>query len=91
MIGTGASAIQFVPEIQRQVGGLRLFQRTPPWVLPRKNPPVPAGWRARFTRHPRLLQIPRGAVFSLLESFHFGFSHPSVMRVAERRARRHIN
>ena len=41
VIGTGASAIQFVPEIQPQVGRLHLFQRTPPWVLPRGNPDIP--------------------------------------------------
>lgn len=35
VIGTGASAIQFVPEIQPQVAQLTLFQRTPPYILPR--------------------------------------------------------
>ncbi|MBB1254876.1 flavin-containing monooxygenase [Streptomyces alkaliterrae] len=35
MIGTGASAIQIVPAIQPTVGRLTLFQRTPPWVMPR--------------------------------------------------------
>ncbi|MCX5399034.1 NAD(P)/FAD-dependent oxidoreductase [Streptomyces sp. NBC_00102] len=35
MIGTGASAIQIVPAIQPKVGRLTLFQRTPPWVMPR--------------------------------------------------------
>jgi cation diffusion facilitator CzcD-associated flavoprotein CzcO len=90
VVGTGASAIQFVPEIQPEVGRLHLFQRTPPWVLPRENPRVPERWRARFARYPRLLGLARASVFSLLESFHFGFRHPAVMRVAERRARAHI-
>jgi cation diffusion facilitator CzcD-associated flavoprotein CzcO len=90
VIGTGASAIQFVPEIQPQVEHLDLFQRTPPWVLPRANPVIPEGWRRRFARHPRLLGLFRKSVFSLLESFHFGFQHPAVMKLAERRARAHI-
>ena len=90
VVGTGASAIQFVPEIQPRVGHLDLFQRTPPWVLPRENPRIPDRWRARFARHPRLLGLTRRAVFSLLESFHIGFRHPAVMRLAEARARRHI-
>lgn len=34
VIGTGASAIQFVPQIQPQVEKLHLFQRTPPWIVP---------------------------------------------------------
>ncbi|WP_327268618.1 NAD(P)/FAD-dependent oxidoreductase [Streptomyces sp. NBC_01218] len=37
MIGTGASAIQIVPAIQPRVGRLTLFQRTPPWVMPRAD------------------------------------------------------
>ena len=48
VVGTGASAIQFVPEIQPQVGHLDLFQRTPPWVLPRGNPVIPVRWRRRL-------------------------------------------
>ena len=38
VIGTGASAIQIVPEIVGQVAELQLYQRTPPWVVPRTNP-----------------------------------------------------
>ncbi|MBV9465977.1 MAG: NAD(P)/FAD-dependent oxidoreductase [Solirubrobacterales bacterium] len=90
VIGTGASAIQFVPEIQPQVKRLHLFQRTPPWVLPRGEMPIPQRWTSRFERHPWLLGAVRGAVFSLLESFHFAFKHPSLMRLVERRARRFI-
>ncbi|MFE4174618.1 flavin-containing monooxygenase [Streptomyces sp. NPDC056909] len=37
VIGTGASAIQIVPAIQREAAGLTLFQRTPPWVMPRAD------------------------------------------------------
>ncbi|WP_406148255.1 flavin-containing monooxygenase [Streptomyces sp. NBC_01012] len=37
VIGTGASAIQIVPEIQPRAGRLTLFQRTPPWVMPRMD------------------------------------------------------
>ncbi len=37
VVGTGASAIQIVPEIQPKVGRLVLFQRTPAWVMPRRD------------------------------------------------------
>ena len=40
-IGTGASAIQYVPEIQKDVARLFVFQRTPPWVLPHTSRPIP--------------------------------------------------
>jgi cation diffusion facilitator CzcD-associated flavoprotein CzcO len=53
VVGTGASAIQFVPKIQPEVGRLRLFQRTPPWILPRLDPEIPEKWRRRFERHRR--------------------------------------
>ncbi len=90
VVGTGASAIQFVPEIQPQVNRMHVFQRTSPWVLPRSNPPIPDRWRSRLERHPRLMGVLRRSVFSLLEAFHFGFRHPFAMRLAERRARQHI-
>ncbi len=90
VVGTGASAIQFVPEIQPKVDRLHLFQRTPPWILPRANPRVSKRWQRRFERHPRLMSAVRASVFSLLEAFHVGFRHPAIMRLAERRARRHI-
>jgi cation diffusion facilitator CzcD-associated flavoprotein CzcO len=54
VVGTGASAIQFVPEIQPEVERLHLFQRAPPWILPRGNPDIPERWRRRFERSPRL-------------------------------------
>ena len=90
VVGTGASAIQFVPAIQPRVGHLDLFQRTPPWVLPRGNPPIPRRWQQRFARHPRLLALARQSVFSLYETFHFGFTHPRVMELIEGRTRAHI-
>jgi cation diffusion facilitator CzcD-associated flavoprotein CzcO len=86
VIGTGASAIQFVPEIQPEVEHLSVFQRTPPWVLTRGNPPIPARWRRRFARHPALMRLFRGSVFSLQESLHLGFRHPAVMTLVEHRA-----
>ena len=39
-IGTGASAIQYVPAIQPEVERLHVFQRTAPWVLPHSNRPI---------------------------------------------------
>ncbi|MGA9858925.1 MAG: NAD(P)/FAD-dependent oxidoreductase [Solirubrobacteraceae bacterium] len=90
VIGTGASAIQFVPEIQPQVGHLDVFQRTPPWVLPRGNPDIPRRWRALLGRHPQLMNRARQVVFSVYESFHFAFKHPAVMKLIERRTRAHI-
>jgi cation diffusion facilitator CzcD-associated flavoprotein CzcO len=52
VIGTGASAIQFVPQIQPRVGRLLLFQRTPPWVVPRLDRPVSRRRRALYRALP---------------------------------------
>ena len=49
VIGTGASAIQIVPNIATQVAELTLFQRTPPWVLPRMDRAYRA-WEKLFFR-----------------------------------------
>lgn len=86
VIGTGASAIQFVPEIVDRVDRLTVFQRTPPWVMPRVNPSIPPAWRRAFRRRPRLERVAREAVFSLFEGFHVGFRHPAAGRLAQRRA-----
>ena len=37
VIGTGASAIQIVPELQKVVGHLDVYQRTAPWIIPRND------------------------------------------------------
>jgi cation diffusion facilitator CzcD-associated flavoprotein CzcO len=90
VIGTGASAIQLVPEIQPQVAQLTLFQRTPTWVLPRENVLIPRRWRQRFARHPWLEATARAGAFAVQELTHFGFAHPIVMRVAELQGRRQL-
>lgn len=51
VIGTGASAIQFVPQIAPKVGKLCLFQRTPPWIVPRHDFAIPEKWKKRFRRY----------------------------------------
>jgi 4-hydroxyacetophenone monooxygenase len=54
VIGTGASATQFVPEIVDRVAELRVFQRTPPWLLPspRYHQPISAQQRWLFAHVP---------------------------------------
>jgi cation diffusion facilitator CzcD-associated flavoprotein CzcO len=90
VIGTGASAIQFVPEIQPRVARLHLFQRTASWVLPKPNPEVPRGTQELFRRLPQTQRALRGAQYALLEALSFGFRHPRAMRELERIGRRHL-
>ncbi len=92
VVGTGASAIQLVPKIQPRVAALRVFQRTPPWIMPRGEVPISAEWQERFERRPWLLHAARGTIFSLLELRHRAFSHPRGRMASfnERMALRHI-
>jgi cation diffusion facilitator CzcD-associated flavoprotein CzcO len=86
VIGTGASAIQFIPEIAPQAARLRVFQRTPPWIHPRLDAPMPA--RRRVPLADRAL---RDTFYWLLEARALGFAvHPRLMAPMEQVARRHI-
>lgn len=63
VIGTGASAVQIIPELVKQAEKVKVFQRTPGWVLPRPNFPHP-GWARQLFRHiPLTEQLARQAWF----------------------------
>ena len=47
VIGAGATAVQLVPELAKEVGELFLFQRTPNWCFPMRNMPMPPDYEAR--------------------------------------------
>jgi cation diffusion facilitator CzcD-associated flavoprotein CzcO len=82
VIGTGASAIQFVPQIQPRVGHLSLFQRTPPWVMPRRSRRITAVERAAYRHVPGAQRLMRAILYWARESFAIGFLHPTVNRLA---------
>ncbi len=67
VIGTGASAIQLVPEIQPLAGRLTVFQRTPSWVLPRLDLEAPRLQRLLFRRLPAAQRALRGLIYMLIE------------------------
>ena len=91
VIGTGASAIQFIPEIAKRVGHLDVFQRTPPWVHPRPDAPIPARLRDTFEVFPVTARMSRDAIYLAMEARALGFAvHPKLMAPLEQMARRHI-
>jgi cation diffusion facilitator CzcD-associated flavoprotein CzcO len=73
VIGTGASAIQFVPQIQPDVAALTLFQRTPPWVLPHSNRRITAAEHALYRAVPAAQRLVRSAVYWSRELFVTGY------------------
>ncbi len=76
VIGTGASAAQTVPEIQKTgIKQLLIFQRTPSWILPRLDRKV-SDWEKRiFERFPILQKSLRVLVYWLFETFVFSFAY----------------
>ncbi len=59
VIGTGASAVQVVPEIAPRVARLSVFQRTPAWVVPKLDRRYSERARRLFARFPLLLRASR--------------------------------
>jgi cation diffusion facilitator CzcD-associated flavoprotein CzcO len=92
VIGTGASAIQVVPSIVSQVGELTLFQRTPPWVLPKPDFRIGKRQQRRLARFPSLQTGVRNVIYWLMESRALGFTNmlPSMQVRTEKTAREFI-
>ncbi|WP_406000327.1 flavin-containing monooxygenase [Streptomyces sp. NBC_00829] len=67
MIGTGASAIQIVPAIQPKAEKLTLFQRTPPWVMPRMDRRISGAERWLHRQLPFTSAARRGLLWGLRE------------------------
>jgi cation diffusion facilitator CzcD-associated flavoprotein CzcO len=90
-VGTGASAIQFVPAIQPKVDRLHVFQRTPPWVMPHPNRRISDRERRLYRALPALQKAVRAGVYAGREVLVLGFvKNPKLMRAAEAIARRHM-
>jgi cyclohexanone monooxygenase len=70
-IGTGASAIQYVPEVAAEASHLTVFQRTPIWVSPRFDEPFSAEQQAVFERNPLEARKIRDAAFEQYEMIDF--------------------
>lgn len=91
VVGTGASAIQLVPQLQPEVAKLHLLQRTPPWVMPKPDRAYTRRERAAIRLVPGLRWLHRQAIFWQLELRVLAFTEqPVLMRLLELEGRRHI-
>ena len=63
VIGTGASAVQIVPELVKQADFVKVFQRTPGWVMPRLDGATPAATKTLFAKVPAVQELARQALF----------------------------
>ncbi len=63
VIGTGASAVQIIPKLVKTAGFVKVFQRTPGWVIPRLDIATPPAARTLFTKVPAVQQLARQILF----------------------------
>jgi len=87
VVGTGASAVQFVPEIAPLAAQLTIFQRTGNWFLPRRNRRYNDFIRTAVRRIPGVQAVRRRFVFQYTESLTLAIRHPrTIGRLAGIRA-----
>ncbi|MDZ4299274.1 MAG: NAD(P)/FAD-dependent oxidoreductase [Moraxellaceae bacterium] len=86
VIGTGASAIQFVPAIQPLVAQLTVFQRTPHWVLPKMDQSLPPLVQQLFKRLPLVQRAVRGGIYGIFETLNGGMQSMAAMKQFQRLA-----
>ena len=89
VIGSAASAVQFVPEIAPVVGQLFVFQRSPEWVLPKEDEPFTAEQLEQFRRDPSLLATMREEAYTRIDP-NLTFSNPARVREFEGYGRANI-
>lgn len=90
VIGTGPSAVQFVPAIQPDVAHMTVFQRTPAWVVPRHDHEISGFSRVLYRTVPVVQQLERLSLYLRREWQVVGFRNPALMKLPERGARRHL-
>ncbi|MFG3047618.1 flavin-containing monooxygenase [Streptomyces sp. NPDC048241] len=91
MVGTGASAIQIVPSIQPAVSKLTVFQRTPPWVMPRMDRAIGTAERRLHQALPFTARLRRGLLWGIRELQVQAFTkHPDELGLVEQLARRNM-
>ncbi|MEU6382146.1 NAD(P)/FAD-dependent oxidoreductase [Streptomyces bauhiniae] len=91
MVGTGASAIQIVPSIQPEVSKLTVFQRTPPWVMPRMDRAIGTAERKLHQALPFTARLRRGLLWGIRELQVQAFTkRPDELGLVEQLAKRNM-
>ncbi len=91
VVGTGASAIQTVPQIQPLVNRLTIFQRTAPWVVPHRDRPITSFERLLYRRLPAAQKAVRTTVYLSRELLVPGLAYrPQLMNTVQKMAEGHL-
>jgi cyclohexanone monooxygenase len=92
LVGTGASAVQIGPEIAPLVERLDVYQRTAPWIVPRRDRTYPKAERLAYKHIPGLQRLARTLIYWGRETFVFGFAiNPKFAAPARKMAEGNIN
>ena len=75
LIGTGATAVQLIPELAKQAGALTVYQRTPIYVVPKLDFGYPKRARRLFARVPLLQRAVRAVTDAIYELFNYVVLH----------------
>jgi cation diffusion facilitator CzcD-associated flavoprotein CzcO len=89
-IGSGASAVQFVPAIQPQVERLTVFQRTAHWVLPKPDRPLGSRAQRVFRRYPASQRAIRSGIYYGSELLGVAMRNPRLLKPLQAAGERHI-
>lgn len=91
VVGSGASAVQFVPHLARDARKLIVFQRSPNYLMPKPDKPYKPFHKALFRIAPVSQQIERGGIWTVMEQFARGLDDESkVGRINRTIAMRHL-
>lgn len=90
VVGTGASAVQFIPQLQKTAKAVTVFQRAPPWILPRGDHEIGSRTRGLFRRFPFLQKLVRLKIYLKLELAVLAFLNPQMMKKAQEKALAHL-
>lgn len=87
VIGTGASAIQVVPEMAKVASELYVFQRTPAWVVPKADFPFKDATKDKYEQKPLARLLYRNKIYWILEAGAIGFVlDPRMMKIGQKLA-----
>ncbi|MCC6919083.1 MAG: NAD(P)/FAD-dependent oxidoreductase [Alphaproteobacteria bacterium] len=89
VIGSAASAVQFVPEIARTAGQLYVFQRSANWVVPKDDTPYTEDELRTFREKPEAVRAIRQQLYDELENF-ITFADPEALAAAEAAGRQNL-
>ncbi len=92
IIGTGASAIQVIPQIAPRVGKLKVFQRTAPWIMPKRDRALAPSEQSLFAKLPVAQKLARAGQYLLHEATAYGFvKNPKVLALGAKLARAYLD